>query len=62
MFGLLEDVNVLEEEKKSSYYFFFILIDLYVKFWKLYELNVLLKIIIIIFLFLNFILIIYNFM
>lgn len=32
MFGLLEDVNVLEEEKKSSYYFFFILINLYVKF------------------------------
>lgn len=55
--GLLEDANVSEEEKKSSYYFFFTLIDLYVKFRKLYELNVSN----IIFLFSNFILIIHNF-
>lgn len=61
--GLLEDANVSEEEKKSSFYFiFFTLIDLYDKFRKLYELNVSLKITIIIFLFLNFILIIHNFM
>lgn len=61
--GLLEDANVSEEEKKSSYFF----LDLYVKFRKLYELNVSLKITIIIFLdlfskFSNFVLIIHNFM
>lgn len=56
--GLLEDANVSEEEKKSSYFF----LDLYVKFRKLYELNVSLKITNIIFLFSNFILIIHNFM
>lgn len=55
--GLLEDANVAEEEKKSSYFF----LDLYVKFRKLYELNVSLKITNIIFLFSNFILIIHNF-
>lgn len=60
--GLLEDANVSEEEKKSSYYFFFTLINLYVKFRKLCELNVSLKITIVIFLFSNFILIIHNFM